>query len=401
MLKEHVATGTHELWGLKSLALHVNTALLGAGGLVATATAFVGLVTTRVRSALSTLEGVKAKLDKAMDDQLARPKEQVEIEQKKLAELTANVTEAKARLDDTTDRLAEAAREYASGTGRGRLMRFVRERATDAQYSQHLGLVATVRRVFSQLSTMMAAATTPVSAAAATAEQAKDVFTRRVDSLLEAARKDQLLTEPETRKLEQSNAPPPDVKAVFERIILYIDDLDRCPPSKVVQVLQAVHLLLSFPLFVVIVAVDARWVGSSLETHYGKLLKRQKGFRLMPRRVTISRRPGALLGAAMTASTAEAAGQPGGRGRELPDRPPFRASSRRDNHHHWAGAASLAKRSAWVGQAASAHHKYQTRLSRRQQRSDLAPSARLHRGQIAFMQAAPYVRRTPRRACAS
>ncbi|WP_432936409.1 P-loop NTPase fold protein [Kribbella sp. CA-253562] len=48
------------------------------------------------------------------------------------------------------------------------------------------------------------------------------------------------------------------------RIVLYIDDLDRCPPRKVVEVLEAVHLLLSFPLFVVVVAVDTRWLTSAL-----------------------------------------------------------------------------------------------------------------------------------------
>jgi hypothetical protein len=48
------------------------------------------------------------------------------------------------------------------------------------------------------------------------------------------------------------------------RIVLYIDDLDRCPPAKVVEVLEAVHLLLSFPLFVVVVAVDTRWLTSAL-----------------------------------------------------------------------------------------------------------------------------------------
>ena len=39
----------------------------------------------------------------------------------------------------------------------------------------------------------------------------------------------------------------------IERVVLYVDDLDRCPPALVVQVLQAVHLLLAFPLFVVVV----------------------------------------------------------------------------------------------------------------------------------------------------
>lgn len=56
------------------------------------------------------------------------------------------------------------------------------------------------------------------------------------------------------------------------RIVLYIDDLDRCPVDHVIRVLQAVHLLLAFPLFVVVVAVDKRWLAGSLAGHYGPLL---------------------------------------------------------------------------------------------------------------------------------
>ena len=62
-----------------------------------------------------------------------------------------------------------------------------------------------------------------------------------------------------------------------ERIVLYIDDLDRCPPERVVDVLQAVHLLLAFPLFVVVVAVDSRWLVTSLEVHFERLLGRGEG----------------------------------------------------------------------------------------------------------------------------
>ncbi len=53
----------------------------------------------------------------------------------------------------------------------------------------------------------------------------------------------------------------------IDRIILYIDDLDRCPEKNVVEVLQAVHLLLAFPLFIVVVGVDPRWLLRSLERH--------------------------------------------------------------------------------------------------------------------------------------
>jgi hypothetical protein len=57
----------------------------------------------------------------------------------------------------------------------------------------------------------------------------------------------------------------------LERIVLYIDDLDRCPPRRVVEVLEAVHLMLALELFVVVVAVDARWLIRSLEYHYREL----------------------------------------------------------------------------------------------------------------------------------
>src|SRR5579871_849655 len=53
-----------------------------------------------------------------------------------------------------------------------------------------------------------------------------------------------------------------------DRIILYIDDVDRCPPSMVVDILQAVHLLLAYELFVVVVSVDPRWLLRSLESRF-------------------------------------------------------------------------------------------------------------------------------------
>jgi hypothetical protein len=68
------------------------------------------------------------------------------------------------------------------------------------------------------------------------------------------------------RRLLAGEVPPDEVGSdgVPNRIVLYIDDLDRCPPAKVVEVLEAVHLLLAFELFVVVVAVDSRWLTSAL-----------------------------------------------------------------------------------------------------------------------------------------
>ncbi len=67
-----------------------------------------------------------------------------------------------------------------------------------------------------------------------------------------------------TRDYNDKSTGPVTQSAPPNRIILYIDDLDRCPPDRVVQVLEAVHLLLAFELFVVVVAVDTRWLAASL-----------------------------------------------------------------------------------------------------------------------------------------
>jgi hypothetical protein len=64
---------------------------------------------------------------------------------------------------------------------------------------------------------------------------------------------------------DRDPATPP----VVERIVLYIDDLDRCPPERVVEVIQAVNLLMSMPIFMVVVAADPRWLFHALETVRG------------------------------------------------------------------------------------------------------------------------------------
>jgi kumamolisin len=115
---------------------------------------------------------------------------------------------------------------------------FVQERATSDDYRQHLGLVALIQRDFQALS---------------------DLLTGPSRS-------------PSTGRVPNGHLPPVD------RIVLYIDDLDRCPPNKVVQVLQAVHLLLAFPLFVVVVGVDSRWLVRSLEHEYEAILSTGNSF---------------------------------------------------------------------------------------------------------------------------
>lgn len=111
------------------------------------------------------------------------------------------------------------------------LSSFIRNRMGTDEYTKHLGLQAKIRKDFEQLSNLI------------------DNYNK---SILSGEVKD-------------------NDGYMINRIVLYIDDLDRCPPDKVVEVLQAVHLLLSFPAFVVVVAVDARWVSQSLRIGYKDL----------------------------------------------------------------------------------------------------------------------------------
>lgn len=58
------------------------------------------------------------------------------------------------------------------------------------------------------------------------------------------------------------------------RIMLMIDDLDRCPPQRVVEVLEAAQLLVKTRLFVVVLAMDVRYVTRALEKKYAGVLQR-------------------------------------------------------------------------------------------------------------------------------
>jgi hypothetical protein len=237
-------------------------------GILASATAILGGAAQRVRSALNLLDRSKAAMDAAVAERLQAPGKEVKKSQAQLTKATAEAEEARALLAATSDRLAEATREYTGGTGTGRLLRFIRARATDGQYARHLGLIASIRKDFEELAAGISAAS---EQSHRDRDEAHAAFAKRVQALVDAS--GDHLSKEEKQKLLASGSQPPPAQKAFQRIVLYIDDLDRCPPRKVVEVLQAVHMLLTFPLFVVVVAVDVRWVSRALERHYPDLLE--------------------------------------------------------------------------------------------------------------------------------
>lgn len=185
-----------------------------------------------------------------------------------LADKTAAEATAKAAFDIANERASLAADDYHSGTGRARLLSFVRQRVEGGEYSRQLSFIATVRRDFESLSKLMADADDP--AAELEVEARAKEHAQRIEAIVASA--GDLLTDGEVSQLKASHIAKAGDGRPFHRIVLYIDDLDRCPPAKVMEVLQAIHLLLAFPLFVVFVAVDVRWLVNSLKAGYPELI---------------------------------------------------------------------------------------------------------------------------------
>jgi hypothetical protein len=148
-----------------------------------------------------------------------------------------------ARRLETAEAVAEAdvqrlTSELQNLTAAGELAGLVQERADGTGYRSRLGLMTQIRQDFERMAELL----------------------QRADA-------------------DRGDVPEVDLAGdelpAIDRIVIYIDDLDRCPPDRVVDVLEAVHLLLAANLFVVVAAVDPRWLLRSIETHYQELFAAQ------------------------------------------------------------------------------------------------------------------------------
>lgn len=251
--------------GITGSASYYLVALAGAGAQITTAAA-------------RTLRPLRELNDSILAEQ-SRLKQQVSTEQsaqaaQELDEAQRAVERAAQEFAEASRRVQEAQHEVIGVSARSRLRDFIRDKARGGEYTKHLGIIATIRRDFEQLAQLMAGAGQD-GAASESAARLLDQYRSEVRRLIEESEQDgvSLLPAQVREELESSLKAPEKEPATFERIVLYIDDLDRCPPDKVVSVLQAVHLLLFFRLFVVVVAVDARWVSRALQNEYPELVE--------------------------------------------------------------------------------------------------------------------------------
>ncbi len=154
---------------------------------------------------------------------------------------------------ETVERAAETVKSLSQQLENMRadrqLVDFIRQRYESSDYRGNLGVIARVRADFGHLSALL-----------------RDVQKESEKDVQEMKKR-------QTEKDKERKAP---LFPRIDRIILYVDDLDRCPEKNVFEVLQAVHLLLAFPLFVVVVGVDPRWLLHSLRQHSVAFQKNEK-----------------------------------------------------------------------------------------------------------------------------
>jgi hypothetical protein len=200
----------------------------------------------QARRALNIVEDARRANQERIDQAKQTRVAQLELDRRHSQEL---VDAAQKRVDDASTKVRRLEEQLQRLQADRQMTDFIRLRHESTDYASRLGVIARARADFEQLSTLLARVREQ-----AEREQAERRARRA------AGQPDDQVQQVESGG-EKSYLPR------IDRIILYIDDLDRCPESKVVEVLQAIHLLLAFPLFVVVVAVDPRWLLHSLRQH--------------------------------------------------------------------------------------------------------------------------------------
>ena len=272
----------------------VSTSLVAASTFISTATAIVLRAAAKITPALDQLGAIKERLDAAVETKTRELAEtNMEIKQAREARATADAAVQRARidLDAANEQLAQEYAAFIAETGSQRLRRFVRERASDGTYARHMGLIATIRKDFVQLAALLKPSEDEKSILAdrlnyeigmrSRVRQAgwndQEVLDwsealshlRPAPSMPDVA-VDKLMSREEVSQLLDKTKPVADLATFppIERIVLYIDDLDRCSPQTVMQVLEAIHILLADDLFVVVVGVDLNWLLTSVNKSY-------------------------------------------------------------------------------------------------------------------------------------
>jgi hypothetical protein len=152
--------------------------------------------------------------------------------QDEIADLEREKRRLEADREQRSRERASAERDLGAAVELPLLPQFAEEQAARWLGRQQLGVVTEIRLAFERLS-------------------------RMIDESRSA--------KPEAREGPERTLP-------IDRVIIYVDDLDRCPHDVVVRVLETIKVLLDLPHFVVVVGVDSRWLLRSIQVHFSELL---------------------------------------------------------------------------------------------------------------------------------
>jgi predicted nucleic acid-binding Zn-ribbon protein len=225
------------VWGLSFLNVSsVVSAFSGVASVMVVGLGILTRVNGWVRERFNVISEAEKKVEDEIGDKRAAWQKEVDDEKEKLKTVSAKLENLLREEKKASAEILEFEAELESITTAGVLTDFVAERAGSSDYQTRLGVPALIQQDFRKLTKLIS--------------DYNDECVKGV---------------------EKRGNDVDKVEHYFNRIILYIDDLDRCPDERVVEVLQAVHLLLAFELFVVVVAVDSRWLNHALMQHYPAL----------------------------------------------------------------------------------------------------------------------------------
>jgi len=191
--------------------------LLAAAGALGSLLVGLGPYVKKALAAAQQVRKIVETHEAALED---ATKQATEADQAKRDRLEAEVNSARQLVEEAQSDLEEIQSQLLTLHADAQMAKFLKERRESDDYRKHFGVIGRARNDFERLSELL--------------------FRTRDETPREGLPR-------------------------IDRIVLYIDDLDRCSEKQVVDVLQAVHLLLAFKLFVVVVAVDSRWLLRSLQ----------------------------------------------------------------------------------------------------------------------------------------
>ncbi|HEX8830941.1 MAG TPA: P-loop NTPase fold protein, partial [Longimicrobium sp.] len=186
----------------------------GAAGILGTGKAWIRKQLAVVRLWRTEVESAKRRVDSVLVEEYDRLREA----ESRRGKLQVAAEAARQGLEEARDRLAKAEARLRSASLAEELTRFVSERFGSGDYRSQLSTLARVREDFERLSELIEEENWRLTPTL----QGEDTSRRGL------------------RKFETLEEEAGDRGARVNRIVLYIDDLDRCPPAKVVEVLQAV-----------------------------------------------------------------------------------------------------------------------------------------------------------------